>query len=91
MISTIQGLLADKHESVQHQALDTLKAAMDHSETSSYIITYIYISIDDLHGLIFTSGIISAIHTKLRDTHWCVQIQALQTLATSMPHSEYPL
>jgi REP element-mobilizing transposase RayT len=91
MTSTIQGLLDDKHQSVQHQALITLKAAIDHSETSSYIITHIHISKDHLHGLIFTPGIISAICNKLRDTNYLVQMQAFQTLVVSMSHSKHPL
>jgi hypothetical protein len=90
MIYTIQGLLANEDEDVQCKTLDIIVASMEHSKTFSYIMAHTYIYIDDLHELIFTPGIISAICGKLRDTHSSVRMQAFQTLVASMPHSKYP-
>jgi hypothetical protein len=90
MTYTIQGLLADEDEFVQCQTLDTLVAFMNHSESFSLIITHTYRCTDGLYGIIFTPGMISAIHSKLTDTHRRVRIQALKTLVASLDHSENP-
>jgi hypothetical protein len=91
VISTIQGLLANEHEGVQCQALITLIDSMDYSKvfSSTMIPTNRYS--DNLHGIIFTPNIISAIHIMLKDPQWRVRMQALQTLVASIPHSMYPL
>ncbi|KAF8506134.1 hypothetical protein JB92DRAFT_2964796 [Gautieria morchelliformis] len=71
MISVIYCKLRSEDSLVQRLAFKAIEA-MAHS---------------NIHDLIFTPGMISAIHNNLRAEHWIVRIRALKTLAASLDHN----